>query len=170
MATLQVMHAASALPPQDHISTKQDLSKTIASLSVSSPESEELYVTGKASDVLEKFITHLEGQLNESEDISSPTDIPSGIQDLHSKQIEVCLARFKAAKVPTVSIREYFCRLHQHCPFSTPKLIAMLHYLTVLEVMYLRIAKVMRRNTVHRLILTAAVIASKVLDGTRNQN
>lgn len=164
MATLEVMHAASALPAHDRPMMQKDISETLRSLSVSAPESE-LYITGKPGDVLEMFIAHLEGQLNESESISSPTDIPSGIQDIHSKQIEVCLARFKAAKVPTVSIREYFQRLHQHCPFSTPKLIAMFHYLTVLEVMYLRIAKVLRRNTAHRLILTAAVMASKVLDG-----
>lgn len=124
----------------------------------------ESFTNAKVEDLLNLVVQHIETQLDSSEGVQSPTELPSGIQDPHSRQIEVCLTRFRALKVPTVSVRDYLFRLHLHCPFSTPKLLALVHYMATLDVLYLEISKVLRRNTAHRLILTAIVIASKILD------
>lgn len=119
-------------------------------------------------EILEMVIVHVEHCLKSSEDVKSPSDLPAGIHSQHSRQIEVCLARFKAAKIPAVSLREYLHRIHRHCPFSPIKLLAIIHYLTMLDIMYREIAKIFRPETAHRLILAAVVIASKVLEDIRS--
>lgn len=118
-------------------------------------------------DVLEMVIAHIENRLKSSEEVKSPSGVPAGIHSQHSRQIEVCLARFKAAKIPAVSLREYLMRIHQHCPFTSMKLLAVVHYLNTLDVMYREIAKVLQPATAHRLVLAAVVIASKVLEDVR---
>ncbi|CCG85023.1 protein of unknown function [Taphrina deformans PYCC 5710] len=161
MATAAIMLPDSALrPPGATEPGKQDGSVRRAVVNPALA----VFTDRRVEELLEIVVEHIESQLRAIEDVKSPVEVPEGIHDSHSRQIQVCLLRFKAAKVPAVSIRDYLLRLHQHCPFSTPKLLALIHYLTVLDVLYVEISKVLIRATAHRLILTAIVIASKVLD------
>lgn len=115
-------------------------------------------------ELLSTVTNYIERRIDEAEGSQSPSEPPVNVESAHQRQIEVCLRRFKAAKVPAVSIREYLLRLHRHCPFSAAKLLAIVHYLTVINVLYMNVAKVLRRTTAHRLILAAVVVASKVID------
>ncbi|ORY83918.1 cyclin-domain-containing protein [Protomyces lactucae-debilis] len=114
--------------------------------------------------LLDKVIAYIECQIAFADDVMSPQEKPCGIVEQHNDQIAVCLGRFRSAGTLSVSIRDYMERLHQHCEFSSSKLLALVYYLTTLEGLYARISKVLRQNTVHRLVLAGFVIASKVLD------
>ncbi|BFZ54420.1 hypothetical protein PYCC9005_001456 [Savitreella phatthalungensis] len=117
------------------------------------------------SDVLlEMLIDYIESRIDEADGITSPRSMPEGVDQPHLDQIQVCLSRFTAVKLPNVSVRDYLERLHTHCPLSNAKILALAHYLVALDVMYTHIAKIIRKSTVHRLILTGLVVASKVLD------
>lgn len=164
MATVEVMHPGSSVLDHRHRMDMMVDDGLVLAHERTNPELES-FTSRKVEELLESVIVYIESQLDAAVNVSSPAEIPDGIQDSHSRQIDVCLARFRTAKTPAVSIRDYLHRLHLHCPFSNAKLLAIVHYLTVMDLLYLRISKVLRLNTVHRLILTAVVIASKVLDG-----
>ena len=114
--------------------------------------------------MLERVIAHVEAQILNAEGAMSPNEAPYNVDTAHLRQIDICLNRFRATKIPAVSIRDYFHRLHLHCPFSVAKLLAIVHYLNVINVLYLDISKVLKKHTAHRLILATVLLASKVLD------
>lgn len=81
----------------------------------------------------------------------------------YGRQITVCAARFKGKTIPKISIRDYVLRIHAYCPFSTSKILSIIHYLLLLESVYAK-SCVLSHETSHRLLLAATVVASKVLD------
>lgn len=119
----------------------------------------------QVEEVLEMVTSYLECRLRSVEDDEEASfTSPSGVHAQHREQIRICLTRFRAANIPKVPLRDYLLRIHKHCPFTPIKLLAIVHYFTTLELMYCQIATVLQFRNVHRLVLTALVIASKVLD------
>ena len=141
---------------------------SIAELSSTKRESSTLMIafdTLDTRDVLESFYRFMDDQIAKSQHAEVVVrEVDSTISASSSRQIETCLAMFRGRSLPMITMRDYIKRLHLHCPFTPPKVLAIVHYLCSLQRAYPHLPQVLSSETSHRLLLAAVVIASKMLD------